>query len=149
MCCRLCCVWMEVLEQGELPKKRLQNCRPYNNSKLCILYKVLSRIPLPLYKKSWSCRDTGHPSRKSGRPAKIGTGGNPSLKMICGIKNEFCVCCGAVKKIDGWQKWIPPPQKCNWWVVSNHCRTDATAWNSAVSVNNGTHSSIHDTNKTE
>ena len=52
MRCRQCCVWMEVLEEGELPKKRLQNCRPYNNSKLCVLYKVLSRTPLSLYKKS-------------------------------------------------------------------------------------------------
>ena len=79
MCCRLCCVWMDVLEQGELPKK------PYNNSKLCVLYKVLSRTPLSLCKKigtqasrPWSCRDTGHPGRKSGHPAKIGTGGNPT-----------------------------------------------------------------------
>jgi len=73
---------MEVLEQGELPKKRLQNCRPYNNSKLCVLYEVLSRTPLSLYKKSGHKRPdrgcAGYPGRKSGRPAKIGTGGNPT-----------------------------------------------------------------------
>jgi len=69
MRCRLCCVWMEVLEQGELPKKRLQNCRLYNNIKLCVLYKVLSRTHLSLYKK-W-----GHkrPDRGRAGTSEIGT----------------------------------------------------------------------------